>query len=257
MLLAFQDLVSLSLPRQEQAQSEIDEEDSRPLMSDMGASPQLRADEIGARDIKKKLAAAGPIHDRLMAEYSKIPKFTPPANNHLTEKQVLALHDVYMIGVLAARNFQIYDLGKSPRFFKAVASYAYLPALIENAKMEGLVKNQMTMEEMDWILQREMEAALFASNLKWNAGQGTPEERQRLKRVRNGMAFILGLKEEKKYEEGGLFYYPERLDSSKIPRANLALFLKLKDQVDWVEVHFDQITFNEAQILEAAKALPD
>jgi len=257
LLFGFEYMVSLKIPVADQLKAAAQEEDNRPLMSNMGGSSRLREDELGAREIKKKYAAAEPIYNRLMAEYKKIPRFHPPANNRLTEKQVLALNDVYMTGVIAYRNFDIYDLGTSRHFFKAVASYAYIPVLIENAKLEGLVKHQMTEEEMYWVLHREMEAALFACNVQWDLHQGPPEEIENLKRTRIGLASLVGLMKEMKPEEGGTQHYPERLDSSKIPRDNVALVLKLQDHVRWVEVRFFMLTLNQAKIMQAANSLPE
>ncbi len=256
LMIGFGYLVNLQLPPEDKLKEAIEFEDQRPLMSDLGA-PSLRNDELGAREIKKKWALSKPIYDQLMVEYQKIPRFRPPADNHLTEKQVLALFDVYMTGVMAVRDFEIYDLGKDRRFFKALASYAYIPVLIEVAKRRGLVNNQMTEEELNWVLRREMEAALFACNVKWETHQITPEEMDNLKRTRQGLAGLVGLVKDMKPEEGGTLHFPERLDTSKIPRSNIALVLKLHDKVRWIEVRFSELSFDESAVMEAAKALPE
>jgi len=256
LLIGFGYLVNLQLPQEDQLKAAIEAEDQRPLMSDIG-SPQLRNDELGAREIKKKWALSKPIHDRLMVEFKRIPPFRPPADGHLTEKQVLALNDIFMAGVVAMRDFEIYDLGKDRKFYKVLAAYAYIPVLFEITKTQSLIKHQMTEEEMYWVLRREMEAALFACNVKWETHQGTPEEIANLKRTRNGIASIVELKKEVTPEEGGVLYFPERLDTSKIPRSNVALVLKLHDKVRWVEVRFFEIPFNEANIMQAAKSLPE
>jgi hypothetical protein len=256
LLIGFVYLVNLEPPVVDQIKQLVDAEDQRPLMT-QNASPTLQNDELGAREIKKKWALSKPVHDQLLVEYQKLPKFQPPANVHLTEKQVLALNDIYMTGWKAIRDFQIHDLGRDPKFFKVVASYAYIPVLYEISKMQGLVKHQMTEEEMNWVLRREMEAALFACNVKWDTHQGTPEEIERLRKTRNAISSLVDLSKEVKPEEGGRLYFPERLDTSKVPRANVALVLKLHDQIRWTEVRFFMIPFDEAQIMQAAKALPE
>ena len=256
LIMGFRYLLSYPVPTEDKLKAAREAEESRPLMSDL-VSPRLRDDELGAREIKLKWAESKPVYDQLLEQYKKIPKFRPPADGLLTEKQMLALHDIYMGGVIDVRNYQINNLGPSPKFFKAVASYAYLPVLVEVARVRGLVKHQMTDEEMTWVLHRVMEAALFACNRKWETGEGTEWEREELKKIRPALAGVLGLVENRKYEEGGTFTFPERLDTSKMRRANVALFLKLHTSVRWTGIRFYDMNFNDADILRAAASLPE
>ena len=220
-------------------------------------SPQLQADEAGARKIKRKWATLKEQHDHLMAEYQKIPRFRPPRDNHLTAEQILAMSDIYWQGREAVKAFERNELGPRPGFFKALATYAYIPAYVEVLRRQGLVKHQMTDEELSWVARRTMEAGLFAVNRKWETRQGTPEERERIKQLRQDLAGNVGLSEGNPPEKGGTKYFPERLDASKIPRHNLVLFLDHSGEIIWSGINFFYLTFDREDILRAAQALPE
>ena len=256
LITGFYYLVTAQIPLEMQIQQLIEADQNRPPLSGL-LGPRLQQDELEARDIRKKWLEIKPAYDVVMADYAHIPRFKPPADGHLTEKQILAMYDIYMSGVREIRHFQIYDLGNSPGMFKAFISYAYLPALVELVRKRGLVKHQMTDDELNWVVFRTMEAALFACNRQWETGQGTPEERKRLETARYGLSNILRLVEERTPEEGGSVTHPERLNDSKIPRANLALFLKLHENVRWSGARFYGMNFDENYIMRAAKSLPE
>lgn len=255
LLVGFYNLLIAPIPEKLRIQRAVEADEERPPLP--LSNPRLQQDELGARDIRRKWLGLKPKYDEIMSEYQKLPRFKPPRNNHLTEEQMLAAYDIYMEGVRAVRRFQVEDLGERPGLFKAMATYVYIPALTELVRKQGLVKHRMTEEELFWVVHRIMEAALFACNRQWETGRGTPEERERLNNLRHAMARIVGLYEERTPEEGGTLTFPERLDSSKVPRANVALFLKLHEQVRWTGVRFYGMSFDEDYIMQAAQSLPE
>ncbi|GEM_PF-1346295 len=226
-------------------------EEGGPLLSDVIA-PHLRDDEIEAHTIQKKWEEGADIHEELLKEYKKIPPFRKPKHNMITREQVERFHNIWTTCVRVVKKFESEHLRERPHFFKVLAIYAYYPVMLTNCKNRGLVEQQMTKEEFGWVFERLMQAALFACNHQWEVQSGSEAEREYLKEIRNRLARKVGLYKDK---EGGLEYYPERLNEKDIPRCNVALFLEMKEKARWKHVDFAPINFDEEAIMKAAQSL--
>jgi hypothetical protein len=216
-------------------------------------APHLREDELGAIEIQREMAEGADKNEELDKKYKMIPRFHKPNSNIITREDVERTHYVWTNCVGEWKEFRGTHLKQPPRFFKVLALYAYLPAMLHVCWRESLVDLQMRHEEFNWIMERVQEAALFCVNRKWNHQSISSEELPHLKRTRRGLCRNLKLEEEIDNE---LVFYPERLDITKIPRCNVELFLEMKDQVRWVHIDFRQISFDEEDIMRAAQELP-
>jgi hypothetical protein len=244
----------IAYPGPEKEAEEDKYEESGPFLSDFIA-PRLRGDEAGARQIQKKWRESGDIHEKLLKEYNKIRPFRKPRHNMITREQVDRFYNIWKTCAEEYKEFKRTHLPKPPGFFKVLALYAYIPVMFENCAKRGLIEQQMTEEEYDWVSQQLKEAALFACNCKWEMRSGTEAEREHLKNIRERLARMLeGLYEEK---EGEMKYYPERLKEEHIPQCNVALFLEMKEKARWTRVDFASVSFDEEAIMKrAAQRLP-
>lgn len=221
------------------------------------SNPKAERDRQIAKAIELDFENAKEKYEVLEKVFTRFPRFRPPSNNHLTEDQIHRHYTVVEHCVKARREFaERYVKGKRLGFIGAVALYGYVPELFALCRAQGFVKAKIGEDEFEWVSKRLWEVALFAVNIKWRAKDfNSPEEKERLKRIRDKLSEMNGLYESDK--EGKWIFHPERLNTKNIPRHNVELFLKLKDEVRWEDVNFRYITFDNEAILKEAQRLPE
>ncbi len=207
-----------------------------------------------AEQIDEDLANAQNTYDAISKKLSRLPKFVPPENNRLTENEI---HQYYQVVEHCWSRFRSYKRNYlqqlPPGFNRGAAMYAQAPALMDLCQIEGLGKAKISRKEFDWVKQRLWEAALFAVLRQLKSGKVKPEEKDQLMTNRNTLCWMLDFKK----DANPIQYFPEKLDTSKIPRANVELFLKFKNEVRWRNLNFEKIELDNRDILNAAQALPE
>lgn len=208
-----------------------------------------------AVSIDEEMKNAEQIYLKLERELRKIPKFVPPENNHLTEDQIQKHYQIVDHCWKRFKDYRRNYLEQIPErgLARGLAMVFHGPALLALCQAEGLLETKMTGEEFDWVGKRMWEAALFAVNQKFKSGKVQSEEMELLKIHQEQLCQLLGLVE----ESDQIYYLPEKLDLSKIPRHNVELFLRFKNQVRWRKINFETIEFDYQNIMNAAQILPE
>ena len=194
-----------------------------------------------------------PIWETHQGRIEKLSVFNIPSNNRITEDQIHRYYKVVDHCLKRLAEFKKTYLGQAKGFGKALAMYAYSSTALQLCKVEGLDLAQMRDEEFEWVQTRLFEVSLFALNRKFETGDILPEQKVILQGTREQLCFVLGFYKE---SPGKIEYFPEKLNLNNIPRGNVALFLKFKNEVRYSKVNFENIEFNEADILNAAQQLP-
>ncbi len=206
-----------------------------------------------AVDIEEDINKAPHTYEEIVAQLNKIPRFRPPQNNHLTEEQV---HKYYHVVNHCWERFRSYRrnyLKQIQGIGRGVAIFAQGSTLLGLCQIEGMGEVEMTEEEFDWVKQRMFEVALFAVSEKIKSGQVQAEEKDQLLMARDQLCRVLDFyKETDKIE-----YFPEKLDPSRIPRWNVELFLRVKNEFRYRKINFENIKFDSQDISRAAQDLPE
>ena len=194
-----------------------------------------------------------PIWETHQSRIQKLPVFNIPASNRVTEDQIHRYYKVVDHCFKKMAEFKRTYLGSAQGFGKALAMHAYAGTALQLCRVEGLDLAQMRDEEFIWVQTRLFETALFVLNRKFAAGDIKPEQKVILEGAREQLCFVLGFYKE---SPGKIEYFPEKLNLNNVPRGNVALFLKFKDEVRYSKINFEHVEFNEPDILNAAQQLP-
>lgn len=222
---------------------------------------ELEKIELGKKYGEKAVAIEEEITDseRIYREIQKklnmLERFEPAENNHLTEDQIHRHYQVVEHCWEKIRSYKRDYISQIPEGFgRAIALYSQAGIVYTLCKAEGLAEAKMTEPEFDWVSKRLWEASLFAVNQKLKSGKVRPEEKDSLIQARERLCQLLGLYKE---EPGNVQYFPEKLDITKIPRHNVELFLRFKNEVRWRRINFSNVEFDYDDIMNAAQALPE
>lgn len=224
-----------------------------PVKAQKYAGPPVKIGERTSEDIEAELKNPEPTYQEHENNINRLPQFTPPPDNHLTEDQIHRYHNVVVYCWDRVSEFRRTYVGVAQDdFVQLAALYGFGGIMFKLALIEGVDSQHMRFEEYDWVQARLYEAALFAANRKWEMGKFTPEEKPVLEAARDQLAFMLGLEDEKTGKT-----LPEKLEIKNIPRTNVQLFLKFKEEARYQRVDFSKVQFDEQDIMSAAQVLPE
>jgi len=225
-----------------------------PVKSQQYVEAKPKASGYTALEIEAQVKDPLPLWEEHEKKLDKLPAFVPPADNHLTEEQIHRYYQVVEHCWSRITEFKNVYLGAAKSGFgKAILMYGYATTMYELCKVEGLDLAQMREEEFEWVRNRLFEAALFALNRKLARDKMTPEEKDALLGIRNQLCWVLHLHKDANPPE----YYPEKLDTSRIPRHNIDLFLRFKNEVRYPQVNFTKVEFDRQDLMKAAQDLPE
>jgi len=207
-----------------------------------------------AIDIEDDINNAEQTYNAIREKLDRIPGFKPPSDNHLTEDQINKYRGVVdhcWDRLRSYRRDYVKNLPEGVARGFAIAAQGSI--ILQLCRIEGLAEEKMTEEEFNWVKKQIWEAALFAVNRKFESGKVRPEEKASLSDIRERLCWgLLLYKETDKVE-----YFPEKLDTSRIPRHNVELFLRFKNEIRWRRISFEQMEFDYQDIMNAAQALPE
>jgi hypothetical protein len=225
-----------------------------PVKGQLYVETKPKASGYAPLEIEAQVKNPIPIWEQHAKKIEKLPAFVPPADAHLTEDQIHRYYQVVEHCWSRLGEFKNVYLGAAKSGFgKAALMYAYAPVMYELCRIEGLDLAQMREEEFEWVKSRLFEAALFALNRKMAKDKMTAEEKDTLVGMRNQLCIINGLYKDANPPE----YYPEKLEVSRIPRHNIDLFLRFKNEARFRRVNFNKVEFDYQDVMKAAQDLPE
>ena len=225
-----------------------------PVRAQKYVATEIKSKGRNPMEIEAEIKNPEAIYEEHFRRVEKLPKFHPPADNHVTEDQIHRYYKVVDHCWQRITEFKQTYIGSitSP-MGKLIMLNGYATTMLELCKIEGFDLAQMDENQFFWVRDRMFEAALFALNRKLSAGQLTEKEKAKLKRTREEICNVLGLVEDKNPP----VYHWEQLDLKKLPRHNVKLFLRLKDEVRYRYLDFTKLEFDEQDIMKAAQDLPE
>jgi len=225
-----------------------------PVRAQKYVATEIKSKGRNAMEIETEIKNPEGIYEEHFNNVKKLPTFHPPADNHVTEAQLHAYYKVVDHCWQRITEFKQTYIGSiNGSMGKLIMLNGYASTMMDLCKIEGLDLAQMTEDEFTWVRDRMFEAALFALNRKLSSGKLPEKEQADLERTRQEICTVLGLFEDKNPPA----YHWEKLDLKKLPRRNVVLFLRLKNEVRYRYVNFTNVEFDEQDIMKSAQDLPE
>jgi len=192
-----------------------------------------------------------PHYEQYADRVDKLPEFEPPADNHLTEEQIHKYYQVIMHCWSRISEFKkVYVDHPESGFGKALLLFGSGDVIVKLCQVEGLDKAKMREEEFDFVRYEIFKAALFAVNVQLAQPGLSSETTDALLSARVQLSQMQGL------DPPADPWKPpnKKFDASQIPRHNIALVIKFKDEVRHRRTNFKNVRFDYEAIMKAAQA---